>query len=362
MKSDAQLITNKTNVTYLSNFNGSSGFMLLTKNKKYLFTDFRYIERAKSIIKKDIELVNITRVWRNPKELAASWQKILKQHKIKTLGVEESDLTVNRYKKFKKISKTGKKSPKFVDISDEIESIRAIKTTAEIKIISESQAINERVFLEIKKIIQNWLKSDEKKPLKECDLAWLIKSFAHEFGAEDISFDPIVGFGSHSARPHHEPDQTALKKGDIVLIDMGVKYKGYCSDMTRMLFTSTPTPKQKEIYNLVLEAQENAIKKIKAGISGIEADKFSRDIIDKAGYKEQYGHAGGHGIGLDIHEIPSLSSGYKGPIKENTVVTVEPGIYLEGEFGVRIEDMILVTKTGNKNLTKIPKKIEEITL
>ncbi len=361
-KSDAQLITNKTNVAYLSNFNGSSGFMLLTKNKKYLFTDFRYIERAKSIIKKDIELVNITRVWRNPKELAASWQKIIKQHKIKTLGVEESDLTVNRYKKFKKISKNGKKSPKFADISDEIESIRAIKTPAEIKILSESQAINERVFLEIKKIIQNWLKSDRKKPLKECDLAWLIKSFAHEFGAEDISFDPIVGFGPHSARPHHEPDQTSLKKGDIVLIDMGVKYKGYCSDMTRMLFTATPTPKQKEIYNLVLEAQENAIKKIKAGISGIDADKLSRDIIDQAGYKEQYGHAGGHGIGLDIHEIPSLSSGYKGPIKENTVVTVEPGIYLEGEFGVRIEDMILVTKTGNRNLTKIPKKIEEITL
>lgn len=362
MKSDAQLITSKTNIAYLSNFNGSSGFMLLTKNKKYLFTDFRYIERAKSIIKKDIELVNITRVWRNPKELAASWQKIFKQHKIKTLGVEESDLTVTRYKKFKKMSKNGSKSPKFIDISDEIEKIREIKTPGEIKIITESQDINARVFLEIKKIIQKWLKSDQKKPLKESDLAWSIKNFAHRFGAEDISFDPIVGFGPHSARPHHEPDQTALKKGDIVLIDMGVKYKGYCSDMTRMLFTSTPTPKQKEIYNLVLEAQENAINKIKAGISGIDADKLSRDIIDKAGYKEQYGHAGGHGIGLDVHEMPSLSSGYKEKFKENSIVTVEPGIYLEGEFGVRIEDMILVTKSGNRNLTKIPKKLEDIIL
>ncbi len=360
--SDAQLITNKTNVTYLSNFNGSAGFMLLTKTKKYLFTDFRYIERAKSIIKKDIELVNITRVWRNPKELTASWQKILSHHKIKTLGVEESDLTVTRYKKFKKMSSNGKKSPKFIDISDKIESIRAIKTPQEIKIITESQNINGRVFLEIKKIIQKWLKSDRKTSLKECDLAWSIKKFAHDFGAEDISFEPIVGFGPHSARPHHEPDQTALKKGDIILVDMGVKYKGYCSDMTRMLFTATPTTKQAQIYNLVLAAQENAIKKIKAGISGVDADKLSRDIIDKAGYKEQYGHAGGHGIGLDIHEIPSLASGYKGPIKENTIVTVEPGIYLEGEFGVRIEDMILVTKSGNKNLTKIPKQLEDIIL
>lgn len=362
MKSDAQLITNKTNVTYLSNFNGSSGFMLLTKNKKYLFTDFRYIERAKSIIKKDIELVNITRVWRNPKELKASWQKILSKHNIRILGVEESDLTVTRYKKYKKISKLKGKSPKFIDIADEITKIRAIKTPEEIKIIIKSQQINEQVFNEIKKIIQNWLKSDQKKPLKESELAWTIKKLAHDFGAEDVSFDPIVGFGSHSARPHHEPDHTNLKKGDIVLIDMGVKYKGYCSDMTRMLFTSTPTPKQKEIYNLVLAAQENAIKKIKAGISGINADKLSRDLIDKAGYKEQYGHAGGHGIGLDIHEIPSLSSGYKGPLPENSIVTVEPGIYLEGEFGVRIEDMILVTKSGNKNLTKIPKKLEKIIL
>ncbi|MBI5754022.1 aminopeptidase P family protein [Candidatus Peregrinibacteria bacterium] len=364
----AQLITNKTNVTYLSNFNGSAGFMLLTKNKKYLFTDFRYIERAKSTIKKGIELVNITRVWRNPKELAASWQKILSKNKIKILGVEESDLTVSRYKKFQKMSKPlknkkiFKKPPKFVDISDEIEKIRAIKTPTEIKIITESQRINERVFLKIKKIIQKWLKSDQKSALKESYLAWEIKKLAHQFGAEDVSFDPIVGFGSHSARPHHEPDQTKLKKGDIVLIDMGVKYKGYCSDMTRMLFTGKPTAKQVEIYNLVLAAQENAIKKIKAGISGINADKLSRDMIDQAGYKEQYGHAGGHGIGLDIHEIPSLASSYKGPLPENSIVTVEPGIYLEGDFGVRIEDMILVTKTGNRNLTKIPKKLKDITL
>lgn len=146
------------------------------------------------------------------------------------------------------------------------------------------------------------------------------------------------------------------------MIDMGVKYKGYCSDMTRMIFTSTPTPKQAKIYNLVLQAQENAIKKIKAGITGKKADNLSRDIINKNGYKEQYGHAGGHGIGLDIHEIPSLAENYKKPLLSNSIITVEPGIYLEGEFGIRIEDMILVTKTGNRNLTKIPKRLKEIIL
>lgn len=357
---EGQLITNKTNIRYLSNFNGSAGFMLLTKNKKYLFTDFRYIERAKSTIKKGIELVNITRVWRNPKKLKESWQKILSKHNIKILGVEESDLTVARYKKFKKMSLNGKKTPKFIDISNKIEEIREIKTPQEIATITKSQRINEQVFNEIKKIIQKWLKSDQKRPLKESDLAWTIKKLAHDFGAEDISFDPIVGFGSHSARPHHEPDQTALKKGDIILIDMGVKYKGYCSDMTRMLFIAPPTDKQAKIYNLVLQAQENAIKKIKAGTTGKTADDLSRDIINKAGYKEQYGHSGGHGIGLDIHETPSLATGYKKHLKANSIITVEPGVYLEGEFGVRIEDMILVTKSGNKILTKIPKKLEEI--
>ncbi len=153
MKSDAQLITNKTNITYLSNFTGSAGFMLLTKNKKYLFTDFRYIERAKSTIKKNIELVNITRVWRNPKELAASWQKILSKHNIKILGVEESDLTITRYKKFQQMTKKPKhKSINFINISGEIEKIREIKTPQEIKIITASQLINEHVFLEIKKL------------------------------------------------------------------------------------------------------------------------------------------------------------------------------------------------------------------
>ncbi|MEK7673000.1 MAG: Xaa-Pro peptidase family protein [Patescibacteria group bacterium] len=365
ISSDAQLITDKSNIKYLSNFNGSSGFMLLTKKKKYLFTDFRYMERAKSIIKKDIELVNITRVWRNPTELAKSWQSILAKHSIKILGMEESNLTVSQYKRFQKITNKGsaqKNRTKFVDISGEIEKIREIKTAEEIKIIQKSQDINGQVFLEIKKIIQQWLKSANKTPLREIDLAWKIKEIGHQLGAEEMSFDPIVGFGTHSARPHHEPDNTPLKKGDIILIDMGMKYKGYCSDMTRMLFTKTPTDKQAKIYNLVLEAQENAIKKIKAGVTGAEADAMSRDIIKKAGYGEQYGHAGGHGVGLDIHETPSLSENFKTPLKEDSIITIEPGIYLEGEFGVRIEDMILVTKTGNKSLTKVQKRLEDIIL
>ncbi|MFA6992444.1 MAG: M24 family metallopeptidase, partial [Candidatus Gracilibacteria bacterium] len=191
----------------------------------------------------------------------------------------------------------------------------------------------------------------------EIEVVWKIKELGQKFGAEGVSFDPIVAFGKHTALPHHEPDFTKLKKGDIVMVDMGMKYKGYCSDMTRMIFTAKPTTKQKEIYNLVLKAQENALDKIRSGVSGKKADAFARKIIEKAGYGENYGHAGGHGVGLDIHESPSLSENYKKSIKENSVITIEPGIYLTGEFGIRIEDMAIVKKSGLKTLTRISKKL-----
>jgi len=338
----AKLITDKSNIAYLSDFNGSSGFMLLAGQNKYLFTDFRYLERATNGTKNGIKVEDI-----------ANWKKILSKHKIDTLGIEESNLTLARYKKFKKIS--GK--IKFIDISGEIEAIREIKTDEEIKYTLKSQSINEKVFIEIKKVIQKWYVQKSSTKLYEIDLAWRIKELSNKYGANDISFEPIVAFGAHSALPHHSPGKTALKKGDIVMIDMGMKYKDYCSDMTRMIFTAKPTKRQTEIYNLVLRAQLEAIKHIRAGMTGAKADALSRDIIVKAGYGDRYGHAGGHGVGLDIHETPALSVNFKGKLKTNSIITVEPGIYLPGEFGVRIEDMLLITPRGNKNLTKISKQI-----
>ncbi len=339
------LITNKSNIRYLSNFTGSTGFMLLTKSKKYLFTDFRYIERAKNTIKKGIEIIDTTKMWKNEVELKENWQKILRRHQIKVLGIEEGSLTILRYKKFKKIS------PKiaFKDISGKIEKLREIKSKQEISYIQKSQSINEKVFVKIKKIIQ------KRKPISEIDLAWKIKEFGHKFGADDVSFDPIMAFGKNSAIPHHAPTTRKLKKSDVVLIDMGMRHKGYCSDMTRTILPKKPTKKQKEIYNIVLKAQTHTIKNIKPRMTGRTADNLARKIINRAGYEENYGHAGGHGIGLDIHESPSLSQKNTKPLKTNSIITVEPGIYLPGEFGVRIEDMILLGKSRNKNLTKAKK-------
>lgn len=347
------LITDKSNIAYLSDFTGSSGFMFLVGKKYYLFTDFRYIGRAKNTIKKNITVIDSTKMWRNPEVLKKNWHRILKKHKIRAIGIEEDNLTISKFKKFRKFSKIKGQKITFKNTSGKIEHLREIKFKKEISLIEKSQRINEKVFLLIKKFIQKSLQ--KKAKITELDIVWKIKEFAHNLKTDDLSFDPIVAFGKHTAIPHHLPDNTVLKKGDIILIDMGMKHKGYCSDMTRMIFTKPPTKEEKEIYNLVLKAQENAIKHIKAGITGRKADTLSRNIIKKAGYGEYYGHAGGHGIGLDIHESPSLSEDCREKLKENSIITVEPGIYLEEKFGIRLEDMVLVTKTGTKNLTKASK-------
>jgi Xaa-Pro aminopeptidase len=354
-KAQAKLITNKTNIAYLANFTGSAGFMLLTKNKSYLFTDSRYVIRAKNSLNKGVELVDITRVWRNKKELQEHWSEILQKHRVKTLGVEEENMTMTKFKWFKKISKVKGKQVKFIDVSGEIEKTREIKSKKEIGMMKKSQEINEKVFKAIKKVIQDFQKGKTRAAIQEIDLAQKIKELGGKFGAEDVSFDPIVGFGKNSASVHHNPGKTKLKKNDIVLIDMGMKYKGYCSDMSRMILPPKPSEKMKEIYKLVLKAQLAGCKGVKAGISGAAADKLSREVIEEAGYGEFYSHSGGHGVGLDIHETPNLSKKFKGKLKENSVITIEPGIYLPGKFGVRIEDMVLVKKNGNKNLTRIKK-------
>lgn len=347
-KLSALLIMNKTNIFYLTGFEGSNGFILLTKDKSILFTDARYFEEAKSIIPKFFKLADITK-----------WQKILKNLKIKHLGFEGDSITYLKLKKFKSESK----KIKFTEQSGIIETLRSVKDDQEIKMIKKSQEINEKVFTEIKRIIENHLKKKvNKKPLREIDLIWEIKRLGHEFGAEDISFEPVVAFGKHSAIPHHKSNKTILRKGDIVLIDMGMKYKGYCSDMTRTFFTAKPTRLQKEVYSIVLQAQKNTINQIKSGISEQKIDSICRSYIKSKSYGKFFTHGTGHGVGLDIHEIPS----FRNPLKKiyhekpatllpNMIVTVEPGIYLKGKFGIRLEDMVLVTKTGAKNLTKIKK-------
>lgn len=346
---DALLVTDSFNVRYLSGFTGTNGQMYIGKTNAHLITDFRYLAVAKKILPPSIKLTKME------KGLIATLQKLIEKDKINAkhrdihlLGFEEKNLNYSRYTTLKKHLKN---SCSLKPSQGIIENLRAVKTSQEVKLITNAQRIAEKVFIEVRKNL--------KTGKTEQQIAWEIERLGHEYGADTVSFPAIVGFRQNSASPHHQNSGRKLKKGDIVLIDMGMMYRGYCSDMTRMIFTQKPTAFEAKIYNLVLDAQESAIKKLRAGIHGNIADKWSRDIIAKAGYGKTFGHSLGHGIGLEVHESPSLASGYDMPIPEGTIVTVEPGVYLENSFGVRIEDMVLVKRNHVINLTKIPKNLQD---
>lgn len=325
---------------YLSDFRGSKGYLVMHGRKGFLFTDARYHLVAKSQIPASFEIVDITKGLQKP------WREFLKRHKVRKFGVEGNSITFAFFKKLRKISK----GARLIDIKSSLDERRMVKKPAELYDIKFAQRITDKIFLALKK----WIKSG----VREKDIEWKIKVLAHEFGANDLSFVPIVAFAENSAAPHYCNTDRKLKRGDMILIDMGVKFNGYCSDMTRVLFTKRPTEEQKRVYEIVRRAQMAAIKSIKKGMIGKNIDGIARHVIKKAGFGKQFGHSLGHSVGLDIHELPNLSPKYKGKLPAGCIVTVEPGIYLPGKFGVRIEDMVLVTSKGTLNLTKTPKNLK----
>lgn len=337
-KTAAHLITDPSNIAYLTNFTGSNGTVFLTHKKLFLLTDARYTRVAQKVVPKGVEVIVTSR-------LLEELEKLKKKLTIRTIYFDAHNVSVFKHKLLQKALKGLRPSAGF------IEQYRIVKTKQELGLIIKSQRINEQVF---KKIIQH-LKAGK----TEKQIAWEIEKTGRELGADGISFEPIIGFGTNSGSPHHMNTKKKLKKGDMVLIDMGMEYKGYCSDMTRTVFTQPPTPLQEQIYNTVLEAQVTAEKALKANIKGSTADKIARDIINKAGYGHLFTHSLGHGIGLQVHEAPTLSIGSDNLLPEGTVVTVEPGIYREKSFGVRIEDMVIIKRQKAENITKIPKKIQE---
>lgn len=338
----ALLITDPVNIYYLTRFTGSKAKILITKTKAYFFTDFRYFENAKESVPKPFKVIRINKKWKE------DWPKILKKYRIKTLAIEESHLTVKEFFDLKKLSKntTLKRSNSI------IENIREIKNDKEIKLIEQSQSINEKILNDIKKHL--------KEGISEKDVELFILKKIRDYKADGPSFKPIIAFGKHSSVPHHQNTDHKLKKGDIILIDMGVKYKKYCSDMTRTFFTKTPTDKQKKVYETVLKAQKTAINNLKNNVDSKKIIISAFKIIENAGYADNFQHALGHGVGLEIHELPNMASEKSFKFKENMITTVEPGIYLEKNFGVRIEDMLIIERIGCKNITNVKKEIEDV--
>lgn len=337
---ESVLITSDINRRYFTGMKSSAGTVLAFRNKAYLLIDFRYIEKARETVK-TAEVIET-------KELYKEFSALLRQEGVKNLAIEAMDVTVSRLNVMKKHLKC-------VDIietdvlSNSINKLRMIKDEEEMEYIRKAQEIAESAFDDILGFI--------KEGVTEREIALELDRLMLEKGAEGISFDTIALAGENTSMPHGVPSDKKVKNGEFVLMDFGAVYNGYHSDMTRTVCVGTPDEEMEKIYNIVLTAQEKAIAAAKAGISGKELDGIARRHICDAGYGEYFGHSLGHGVGLEIHEQPNAAPSYEKNLEKGTVITIEPGIYIAGKFGVRIEDFVILTENGCINLTKSAKNI-----
>lgn len=343
---DGMLISCPENRRYLSGFtardshiNESSGLLLISQEAAYLLTDFRYRDWAAAEAPLfDIQIYT--------KGLAKLLSELLTGLGISHLGFETHYLTYYSYQKITQEAEAAGLEMIWQPVENQVEQLRAIKDQEEIGLIQRSLAITEKVIAVVG--------SQLREGLAEQEVAWMIEQALRQAGAEGPSFPPMVAFGSNSARPHHDPGERRLQPGEPIIIDMGAVYQGYCSDMTRTFFLGEPDAKFKEIYRIVRRAQQTAEAGIKAGMMTDAADGLAREVIEAAGYKEAFGHSLGHGVGLAVHEHPSLSPMKERavPLEAGMITTVEPGIYLSDWGGVRLEDMILVQADGAQVLNE----------
>lgn len=336
----AILISSPENRRYFTGFPSSDGYLVVTKNDAVFFTDSRYIEAASKLIFV-CKTATLTRVSNEIKNY-------LQESKIQKLYVERERLTIGEYEALKGALSPVKLTPSKA-LEKKISALRAIKNKEEIKCIKKAQKIAEGAFDHILTFI--------KPGVTEKQIALELDFYMLSHGAEAISFETIAVTGAKTSMPHGVPDDTVVKKGDFVTMDFGAVYKGYHSDMTRTVAVGEISSEQSKIYEIVLQAQLSALDILKSGASCKEADSAARSVIEAAGYGEYFGHGTGHGVGVEIHEAPNLSPRSESILKVGNVVTVEPGIYIPGKFGVRIEDMARITRNGCENLTNSPKEL-----
>ena len=336
---DAAILFDEKNQYYFSKYKFSDGAILITRKNNYLITDFRYTEDATSKVKEGFEIVA-------PKSQLEFICDVLKDKNIKRLGFEDDTLSYARYMRLSK-----KFNVDMQGIGNEISELRTVKDESEIEKITKAQEITDKTFSHVLDIIT--------PDITETELALEMEFFMRKNGADGIAFDTIAVSGAASSLPHGVPRNVRLQKGFLTL-DFGAKFDGYCSDMTRTLCIGKATEEMKKIYKIVLNAQQLGLEKIMEGALCSEADQAARDFIDSEGYRGCFGHSLGHGVGLYVHENPRLSMNYKEPLRAGNIVTVEPGIYINGKCGCRIEDMVLVTKSGYMNFTKINKEMIEL--
>ncbi|HLR41859.1 MAG TPA: Xaa-Pro peptidase family protein [Pseudogracilibacillus sp.] len=334
---DGILISSPYNRRYVTNFTGTAGVALITANDALFITDFRYTNQA-------AEQATDYTIIEHKQLLIDEIAEQVKKLDINNLGFEADHTTFATYELYKK-----ELAAKLTPISGMIESLREVKTAEELAILQDAAKIADDAFEHILPFI--------KPGVKEIDIANELEFFMRRQGATSSSFDTIVASGWRSALPHGVASTKEIQTGELVTMDYGALFKGYCSDITRTVAVGDISEELKDIYEMVLAAQEEGVAHIKPGMTGKEADDLTRNYIDDKGYGEYFGHSTGHGIGLEIHEGPSLSYRSKTVLQPNMVVTVEPGIYIPDIGGCRIEDDLVITETGNRRLTKARKEL-----
>lgn len=334
---EALWIESEFNRRYLTGFTGSAGYVLITKDRAILLTDFRYMTQAPQQAV-DFEVIEHAKV-------SDTLRGLLSDMNIKQLAFEQDHMTYVAY-----TTLAQELSPvELVPVSSIVEDIRMIKDAEELQIMREAAELADRTFSHI----LNYLKPG----VSELDISLEMEFFMRKNGASATSFDTIIASGERSALPHGVASEKLLQPNELITMDFGAIYKGYCSDITRTVMLGAPSDKQKEIYNIVLESQLYALEHIRPGMTGREADALSRDIITKYGYGPNFGHSLGHGVGMEVHEFPRLAKTGDTVLTPGMVVTVEPGIYVPGFGGVRIEDDIIITETGIEIITHSTKDL-----
>jgi Xaa-Pro aminopeptidase len=338
----AVLISNGNNMRYVSGFAGATGYLYISEKSHAVITDFRYTIQAEM----EAEGYEIITIGNGGYEEAIN--DMLRTEGISRLGFEAEDMLFANFNRLKEKLNV----EELVPIGHEITNMRRIKTPNELEFLKKAEAIGDQVFTEMLNFI--------KPGMTELEIAARIEYLLKLNGGSGLSFTAIVASGINSSMPHAVPSQKKIEIGDFLTMDFGCIYEGYCSDMTRTIVIGKATDKQKEVYNTVLKAQTAALDFIKAGYQGREIDKVARDIIYGAGYEGCFGHGLGHSVGLAIHENPRLSPLEEDIIQAGMIETVEPGIYIKGFGGVRIEDMVVVTEDGHENFTHSVKDLIEL--
>ncbi len=342
LKLDSALITHLPNIRYLCGFTGSNGLLLSIRGRRTFFTDGRYTEQA-------AQEVQGARVVIAKGSLVKEATKTLASAKISKIGFEADRLSVTAYEALRNLLP---KSIKLVPTAGVVDRIRMVKDEQELALIHEAVVLGADLLTPAIETIR--------PGVRESEVAAEIEYAARRWGAEAMSFETIVAAGARSALPHGRASNALIPKRGFVILDLGVILHGYCSDMTRTVHVGAVPRRSRDIYQAVLEAQEAAVEAVAPGVTTGEVDHAARSVLKKAGLDRYFIHSTGHGVGLEIHEQPRIARGQTDVLKPGMVITIEPGVYLPGQGGVRIEDMVVVTGRGHQVLTPATKELLEL--